>query len=731
MRISGELIKIFSSTFKRTKLNKSLLREGEELFSSKLPFKGDYFVSSGKKLANGPKTFAKELKGCNYTEAEINEVMDCLGTQPELYNIFSRELNNITNCNILKDIPVGDLKEIFMRDMKQIAPYLRNNPDKLKSFTGYDKFLSVRSTTNVALSPESLLKEGIYDFDTAAELMKSISKYKTQFYHCAEIPQIIKESTIPNEHLVKIFDSVLSLSDKYSKTDAMQAFAQRILPNINKDSKQLSELIQELAMQNGAKAPFNIEEIESIVKNLDSKWKKDFISHFRNSNRRNINDYLYSLKNEKQAELILQEVTPNIGENGFVRLLNNNVLENEYQIELYKLLKECKIKTPHSSGNGFISKVDRFPELALQDILKNVHNETDFEIVKNMIEKSGIRGEDLYSQSAIIKVLEQNPNKKIKILEKIKKPISFEEVRANETLMQSLNSKNYKAEKPLFQKEIVRYSRKVSLTELQSKLPQGEVALIGDKLMVNNGEKLIELKLTEEDFRELFISEEFTFQGINPDCGLVSTLDTLMATPKGKAYIYSLFESVPNSNAIIVNLHGFKNKIKFPCGMVEVPGQLSSAKGLQILEQAITVAESPWIKAEKGIVTMYDDCVIVGEKSPLNGINPNKVLEYIVGKNNFNTLSLQDLESSNLKNTINKINCSNNSFGILGTRAYSNAETLDKLMCSCHYHGIRFSNTDGSLTLVNPHGTNLSSKVDYYIATSPDIKGHSYYFELI
>lgn len=734
MRILGLGINKLNSALKRFKPDSSLLREGEEIFRSTNPFRGDFFVSNGRRLANGPRTFSKELRSLNFPETNINEITGFLGEDSNLYTVFSRELSNLSSS-----CPAEEIQKIFIRDLKVVTPFFKNNPEKLKAFSGYAKFLSVRAETNMALSPESLLNEGIYDFGTAAELMRSISKYRTQFYNCKEVPQIIKTSTMPKGHLTGIFDSSLSLlSTGYSKLDIVQEFANKILPKVNKNPEQLSLLMQELVTTR--KGCFSPEEIKTVIEHLDSAWKKDFIINVKKQNpQTSIIGYLECLKNEKQAELILQDISPRIGSGSLQKLLKEGCLENEHQMNTYNLLKNVNISTSFSETRNVPIELERFPELALRDILSNIHSDIDYQLVKNMIEKRGVKGGDLYSTFAITRVLQQNPETKLKILERMKKPMNFDKIRANEELMHRIGS--YKQERPLFQQSINRYSSNVSLTELQRLIPQGEAAMVGEKLMVNNGERLIELKLTEKAFNDLFVTDSFTFQGTIPDCGLVSTLDSLMATPKGKAYIYSLFESVPNSEDIIINLHGFGSKIKFPDGVVRTSNRffydcsLSSAKGLQMLEQAIHAAKTQGLKAENGLITMYKDCNFEAvSNSSLKGIAPWEVLDYVAGKNRYRTVSLtslRDVDGTTIKTTMNKINVRNNSFAIIGTRENEAFDNLNNLMCGHHYHSLRHSNPDMSFRLVNPHYTNYGNDVDFYTVTHPKLMDHSYYFELV
>ena len=77
----------------------------------------------------------------------------------------------------------------------------------------------------------------------------------------------------------------------------------------------------------------------------------------------------------------------------------------------------------------------------------------------------------------------------------------------------------------------------------RAKIPEGEVANINGKMYCNDGEKLVELDMTKEMFEKLFPpSERFRIrQRTLGDCYNVTAMSGLLDTPKGRAYMYSMF----------------------------------------------------------------------------------------------------------------------------------------------------------------------------------------------
>ena len=538
---------IITRSTRSTKYTK--IPEGMELFHSKNPIIGDKLVFKGQKLANGPLSFARQLQSLGYRNGETEFLIELCEKNRELYPQFSAMLKNISPEHLQNKFPI-------LESMEVLSKYSEKNTKVINNIKDYGTLYDTLRSKNLVLSLEDILKEGITDFNTIAAMAKCCT------HSLYDIPKILKESKIPTENLLKIWENHLKLTDKqWLSSMEGNVFRKQFLKVLNDDPKraiELSKMLEKLVSDKSFDKKFDSSEFEEIYKYLKEDWQIEFIKDYKlvskidkNSLRlvKNLDQGFFAteIKNTRMRELIID----------YRYALEKGFVDSPEQLEAYKYLLDKKM-------NGAIKSdyIYRFTRLAKEDICKNIKSETDLEILKLMVEKQSVRGTDLYSSHAIVRVLEQDEAKKLKILQKLKQPRNINMEAYNKGLknrdyhnvMQNLEScdeghvisnfGNAVKNEQSFQSKVRTLSSKFPKKELLKELKAGEVVEIGNKLVVSDGEKLVELKMDKAMFEKLFVSNENLMQGWLGDCGCVATLDAIVSTPKGKSAIYQLFEQV-------------------------------------------------------------------------------------------------------------------------------------------------------------------------------------------
>ena len=148
-----------------------------------------------------------------------------------------------------------------------------------------------------------------------------------------------------------------------------------------------------------------------------------------------------------------------------------------------------------------------------------------------------------------------------------------------------------------------------------AEIAPGNVCTIENKLLVNNGNELVPLKLSKEKFLELFPQDKLacTRQGVVADCWFVTGATNLMDKPKGRAFIYQMFEQ--QGDDIIIkfggkkalkqsfgdkwfttkspNLEDYTYTVRFKDGKLpDTNKSMDSVKGLRMFEAAYTAKRS-------------------------------------------------------------------------------------------------------------------------------------------
>ena len=115
----------------------------------------------------------------------------------------------------------------------------------------------------------------------------------------------------------------------------------------------------------------------------------------------------------------------------------------------------------------------------------------------------------------------------------------------------------------------------------------GDAVAIGDKMYVNDGTSLVPLNYNRQQYEKLFPPmERFNItQGAIGDCYLVSTIDALMDSPKGRAEIYQMF-SVDNNGKVNIKIASGNGHVYIHERFDSKGGHSQHENGLAMLEQA-------------------------------------------------------------------------------------------------------------------------------------------------
>lgn len=203
--------------------------------------------------------------------------------------------------------------------------------------------------------------------------------------------------------------------------------------------------------------------------------------------------------------------------------------------------------------------------------------------------------------------------------------------------------------------------------EILKTLPEGDVATIGDKLYVNDGSGLVELKMTKEKYDELFpLGARFGFsQGKLGDCWFISTLDNNMDLPQSRAALYKLFRQ--EGDDIFIKFADADKEIKFENSQINKSPNgknLRGAKGLQMIEQAFAIHRNRDYTDQsfEDIMAITDVDGLMDKmrggfayqqnSSLLNGNNSKDIIFHANGLGNKRTVKSLIINSANNPNTL-------------------------------------------------------------------------------
>lgn len=190
-------------------------------------------------------------------------------------------------------------------------------------------------------------------------------------------------------------------------------------------------------------------------------------------------------------------------------------------------------------------------------------------------------------------------------------------------------------------------TNEVFRAKIDSKIPEGETVNINGKLFCRTTDGLLSVKLSQETFEKLFPTEErFNIkQGNIGDCWLISNMEGIMATPDGRAALYSCFTErngliyvkLPNSNIeVAFDVNKWSN---FKTNGVD------ASYGIKMLEQTLgfTLGKS----SEKPEIIYADNKQKINEAlNTLDGGNEAIGWTYFVSKSDNQPLMFYDVQAN-------------------------------------------------------------------------------------
>lgn len=269
-----------------------------------------------------------------------------------------------------------------------------------------------------------------------------------------------------------------------------------------------------------------------------------------------------------------------------------------------------------------------------------------------------------------------------------------------------------------------------------SRTKVGDAVAIGDKMYINDGNNLVEWKMTKEKYLELFppVKRFLTQQRGLGDCYFVSSLTNSMLNPKARVGIYQSFEQ--NGNDVSVTIKDYNeyggtktykdSKIDLDNRRLHVAG----AKGIQMYEQ--TYAKVALRDFRQDTTPMTDDKDIVVTMQRIPGGQPSNAMTemhslgvtgyYNEVPNDFKTgsIGIRNITQEKLATLLDRFSNQDNTLIGFNTNPKPNAKaesTLDSKynLVSSHAYIIRGYNQEkGTVIINNPHnsGTNTEVPID-------------------
>ena len=276
----------------------------------------------------------------------------------------------------------------------------------------------------------------------------------------------------------------------------------------------------------------------------------------------------------------------------------------------------------------------------------------------------------------------------------------------------------------------------------------GDAVQIGEKMYINDGEKLYPWKMTRQKYNNLFppIERYMIGQGNLPNCFFISALKKCMSNPYSRAEIYKSFE-VDGEN-IYCTIRAYKDFFgtkKYRDGLyLYEEKHLNGCKGLQILEQ--TYARCIMSKSKK-ISPKWDETFKPDVKKIMNrfkdgGYEADVMNELLgttivgVSDTNFNKniiFSIKDIPKSinrfsatmnmetskkEIPELIKRLANDNRYLLNITTNPVKTKEVLNNKYYILPYHSYAINGYDkkkDTITVENPHNPFISYKIPFRI----------------
>lgn len=266
-----------------------------------------------------------------------------------------------------------------------------------------------------------------------------------------------------------------------------------------------------------------------------------------------------------------------------------------------------------------------------------------------------------------------------------------------------------------------------------SRTKVGDAVAIGDKMYINDGNNLVEWKMTKEKYLELFppVKRFLTQQRALGDCYFVSSLTNSMYNPQARVGIYQSFEQ--NGNDVSVTIKDYNeyggtktykdSKIDLDNRRLHVAG----AKGIQMYEQ--TYAKVALRDFRQDTTPMTDDKDIVVTMQRIPGGQPSNAMTemhslgvtgyYNEVPNDFKTgsIGIRNITQEKLATLLDRFSNQDNTLIGFNTNPKPNAKAeslLDKRynIVSSHAYTIRSYDKDRGIVVINnPHNSGVDTEV--------------------
>ena len=300
------------------------------------------------------------------------------------------------------------------------------------------------------------------------------------------------------------------------------------------------------------------------------------------------------------------------------------------------------------------------------------------------------------------------------------------------------------------------YAENAAIREqINAQVPDGEAACINGQMYCRADGKLIPINLTKETFDRLFpVEERYNIkQGRIGDCYFIAELGAYMASPNGRATLYSAFRQ--EGNDIILKFPVFDNfEIKFENGKLNKLYPISLYKhhgkwkiglgsahveacdGIQMVEQAYSFIRNNYDDAEIQIVA-NDKFLMNKQMQELEGSrmgSPAGEVPWLLGNTedviNYNK-SCYTLGARNAKTVEEGLETlageAENNPNVFGSLSFGDDVAIDngiELSAGHQYRIIGYDKDNQKVLLVNPHDSSKYFEVplDIFKTASPKFR---------
>lgn len=394
--------------------------------------------------------------------------------------------------------------------------------------------------------------------------------------------------------------------------------------------------------------------------------------------------------------------------------------------------------------------IPRFNDLSFNIVKNLLRTEEDYKIFEYLMSKKTTVLRDYeYNSSDIIHILE-SPTAKQFVLDQINSGQSFKRAEINEKCHEYVLTDVHKTKmhdsrkipdkidditmndpsgKPLSDKEINIVFKQNA--ELKTSTPAGEVININGKLYCNDGDNLVKLDISKEQFEKLFpSSERFKIkQGTIGDCYHITAMSALLDTPKGRARLFSLFHQ--DGNDIIIRFPDESQDLRFidgnpnrlaPISYTTKDGKprigfgtdhVSACLGIRLLEQAYSIHRYDGYKDPKASEEVVNDIFFMNEKMHrLDGGHADDAISDMIGSENRRTTYISN-NYNRIRAIIENIKKPNVVISFSTETKFSDGSKYD-LYNQHAYRIAEYDETTGMVGIVNPWNCDRITHIPIY-----------------